>query len=82
MSHRVLVLMLVLGAACAAPAPKGRGGKCHSLSDCKPGLACIEGRCSTNLESIEGDVPEYEEPDAGGAATTDAGGIGEAGAGG
>ena len=72
MSTRALVFALLLGPACAAPDPVGAGGKCHSLSDCKPGLACIEGRCSANLESIEGEVPEYPVEDAGVVAAPDA----------
>jgi hypothetical protein len=76
---RALLFVLVLMGACAAPAPKGRGGKCHSLSDCKPGLACIEGVCSTDLSPVEGEVPDYGEPDAGVPAAAEAGPAGDAG---
>jgi hypothetical protein len=65
MFSRVLVLWLVLGAACSAPPLKGKGGVCHSLSDCKSGLACIDGKCSTDLTSIAGEVPDYGAVDAG-----------------
>jgi hypothetical protein len=55
---------MVLFLACAPPAEEGKGGFCHSLSDCKAGLACIEGKCSTDLKTVKGTVPKY---------TTDAG---------
>ena len=79
---RALLFVLVLVGACAAPAPRGKGGKCHSLSDCKPGLACIEGRCSSDVTSVAGDVPDYGGEDAGVPAAGEAGPAGEAGAGG
>jgi hypothetical protein len=75
-ANRALLFAVVLAAACAPPAQKGRGGRCHSLSDCKPGLACVEGRCSADVAELEGEVPEYPvEEDAGE-------GAGDAGAGG
>lgn len=79
MPTRLLLLVLVLGGACAQADQRGKGGSCHSLSDCKPGLACVEGKCSSDLSSIEGDVPEYAEPDAGGGAAPDGGAVGDGG---
>jgi hypothetical protein len=55
----------LLCSACDAPPLVGRGGKCHSLSDCDLGLTCVAGRCSTDLASLQGEVPTYEELDAG-----------------
>ena len=70
-----LVSSLTFALGCAPPPQAGKGGKCHAITDCKPGLACIEGKCSADLSSIEGEVPEYEgeapAPDAG--TTADAG---------
>ena len=54
-----VVLLLTLSLSCAPPPQAGKGGKCHAISDCKPGLACVEGKCSTDLSSLEGEVPEY-----------------------
>jgi hypothetical protein len=82
MPTRMALLALVLGGGCAQADQHGKGGSCHSLSDCKPGLACIEGKCSADLSSVEGEVPEYAEPDAGVGEAPDGGGGGEAGAGG
>lgn len=65
---RVSTPLLGLGlllAACEAPPLVERGGSCHSLSDCAPGLTCVEGRCSDDLSSLRGDVPTYETADAG-----------------
>lgn len=52
-------------ASCDPPPLAGRGGECNSLSDCKPGLVCIEDKCSDDLSSIAGEVPEFAAPDAG-----------------
>jgi hypothetical protein len=45
--------------ACNPPALVGKGEECNSLSDCKPGLACLEELCTDELESIAGEVPVY-----------------------
>lgn len=63
-STRLLALGLLLS-ACDAPPLLSRGGNCHSLSDCEPGLTCVEGRCSDDLSSLRGEVPSYEMADAG-----------------
>jgi hypothetical protein len=63
-STRLLALGLLLS-ACDAPPLVNRGGNCHSLSDCEPGLTCVEGRCSDDLSSLRGEVPSYEMGDAG-----------------
>ena len=55
-----LVMCLTFGLGCAPPPQAGKGGKCHAITDCKPGLACVEGKCTGDLSAIEGDVPEYE----------------------
>jgi hypothetical protein len=47
------------GVACNPPDLVGKGGECNSLSDCKPGLTCIEDKCTDDLESIAGEVPVY-----------------------
>ena len=52
-------------ASCDPPPLVGRGGECNSLSDCKPGLVCIEERCTDEIAEIAGEVPVYAE-DAGG----------------
>jgi hypothetical protein len=62
-STRLLALGLLLS-ACDAPPLVNRGGNCHSLSDCEPGLTCVEGRCSDDLSSLRGEVPSYEMADA------------------
>jgi hypothetical protein len=54
-----LVICLTFGLGCAPPPQAGKGGKCHAISDCKPGLACVEGKCTSDLSAIEGDVPDY-----------------------
>jgi hypothetical protein len=46
-------------AGCDPPALVGRGGECNSLSDCKPGLVCIEERCTDEIGEIAGEVPVY-----------------------
>jgi hypothetical protein len=63
-STRLLALGLLLS-ACDAPPLVERGGNCHSLSDCQPGLTCVEGRCSDDLSSLRGEVPTYGMGDAG-----------------
>jgi hypothetical protein len=45
--------------ACDPPPLVGRGGECNSLSDCKPGLVCIEDRCTDEIDEIAGEVPVY-----------------------
>lgn len=52
---------------CDPPAQVGAGQECNSLSECKPGLTCIEGICDGDLTSIAGQVPVYV--DAGSAST-------------
>jgi hypothetical protein len=64
-----VVVSLTFALSCAPPPQAGKGGKCHAITDCKPGLACIEGKCSTDLSSIEGEIPEYAAADAGASAT-------------
>jgi hypothetical protein len=56
--------LCLLLAACEAPPLVERGGDCHSLSDCEPGLTCVERRCSDDLSSLRGEVPRYETADA------------------
>lgn len=69
----ILVGWIGAGFACD-PAPLvGKGGACNSLSDCKPGLTCIEEKCTDEIEDIAGEVPVY---------ATDAGAVDAAGAGG
>jgi hypothetical protein len=46
--------------ACGAPPLVEQGGRCHSLSDCEPGLTCVAGRCSTDLSSLMGQIPSYD----------------------
>ena len=46
-------------AGCDPPPLVGRGGECNSLSDCKPGLVCIEERCTDEIDEIAGEVPVY-----------------------
>jgi hypothetical protein len=70
---------MVLFLACAPPAEEGKGGDCHSLSDCKPGLACIEGKCSTDLKTVKGTVPKYTTDAGAGMAAGDGGAAGAAG---
>jgi hypothetical protein len=70
--------MLVTGiAACDPPAQVGGGQACNSLSECKPGLTCVEGVCEEDISSIAGEVPAYGDAAAGtgGAATGDAGAV-------
>jgi hypothetical protein len=58
-------LGLLVLCSCDPPEQLARGGKCHSLSDCEPGLTCVSGRCSDDLSPVRGEVPSYQEPDAG-----------------
>lgn len=82
MRFALLAVCALLGLACDAPPPRGKGGSCHSLSDCRAGLACVEGRCSSDVDELAGDVPEYAgeavpdagDGDAGGAEAGDGGG--------
>lgn len=46
--------------ACDPPPLADRGGECNSLSDCKPGLTCIEERCSDDISGIVGTTPTFE----------------------
>jgi hypothetical protein len=60
--------LLTLGtllASCDPPPLAGRGGECNSLSDCKPGLVCIEDKCSDDLSGIAGEVPVFAAADGG-----------------
>ena len=71
------VTAFALWGGCAAPALVGPGEACVSLSECQLGLTCIKGKCSDDLSSLEGEVPEYEDAavvmDAGSAAGEDGG---------
>lgn len=46
--------------ACDPPPLADRGGECNSLSDCKPGLTCIEERCTDDVSTIVGMTPVFE----------------------
>jgi hypothetical protein len=68
-------LLLVVGPACAqAPQDVGTGGSCSRTTQCAPGLACVEGMCSDDLDGLGGTVPSLDAavavPEAG---ATDAG---------
>jgi hypothetical protein len=54
-SPSALWLTLFLGAAAACTSkPVGPGESCTRSSQCKLGLACIEGRCSDDLDALRG----------------------------
>jgi hypothetical protein len=55
------ILVGCIGAmlACDPPPLVGKGGACNSLSDCKPGLACLDEKCTDELDDIAGEVPVY-----------------------
>ena len=65
----ILLRGILIACTCALfacdPAPLvGKGGACNSLSDCKPGLTCIDEKCTDDIEDIAGEVPVYATPDA------------------
>jgi hypothetical protein len=55
------ILVGSIGALWACdPAPLvGKGAACNSLSDCKPGLTCLDEKCTDEIGDIAGDVPMY-----------------------
>lgn len=46
--------VLAFVSACSSPALKTKGARCHSLSECKAGLACVDFRCTSNLDDLAG----------------------------
>lgn len=63
LSGVVILAGAVIG--CDPPPQVGAGQACNSLSECKPGLTCIEGVCDTDLTSIAGQVPVYADAGSG-----------------
>lgn len=54
----LLVCLCLAGAACNPPPLEGKGGPCHSLTDCKPGLVCDEGKCTADLSRLAADTED------------------------
>lgn len=69
-----LALGSAFGLGCATETAE-RGQACTRTAQCAPGLACVEGECSSDLDAIgrQGSVPMLMMPDAGADAAADAG---------
>jgi len=53
-----LALMLAVG--CSPPPTHGKGGACYAITDCKPGLACADGKCTNDVSKLaQGDAPPF-----------------------
>jgi hypothetical protein len=75
--HRAVIwaLLGLLGGTVGCSLEQGkRGGICVRTTQCAAGLACVEGRCSRDLEAIadESTSPIFEMPDAAQDAASDA----------
>ncbi len=42
------------GLGCSAPPVHGEGGECYAITDCQPGLACADGRCTSDVSKLSG----------------------------
>lgn len=53
-------LALALAAGCSPPPTHGKGGACYAITDCKPGLACADGKCTSDVSKLaKGDAPPF-----------------------
>ncbi len=51
-------LAAVAWTSCASPQTAGgANAACYRIEDCQEGFACIKGKCSKNLSSIQGTSP-------------------------